>query len=219
MASSIKIYNPNEDFDTDDVKDELENDYSHTRPHPELDELETDVTNIAFVPDGFECTIRYDIADTVRVRGGTDPVRNLRTARVRFVDDYVFFLDFNRRSYVEREVRQILNMSRDDFTQAHFSSGLVVDVTEEDADAIAEGYWDDPTNHASTASLYGDVEDSSLAARFNRDGHPTYAKFESEYFDGAQVGISANKNSIAFWGDRSNDEKVQYFNDVVKPLL
>jgi hypothetical protein len=141
------------------------------------------------------------------------------TARVRFSSDYVFFLDYNRRSYVEREVRKILDIDKEEFNQVRFSSGLVIDVTEEDATAIEEGYWSNPTNHATTASLYGDIDGSSLAARFNQNGKPTYAKFESEYFDGDQVGISANKYSIAFWGDRSNDERVNYFLEIVEPFI
>lgn len=219
MVSSILVYEPEDTIDTTALYDDLDDDYEHERSHSDLGPLKTDISNRFYVSNGFECRVRYDVADTKRVRGGTEPVRALRTARVRFSSDYVFFLDFDRRSYVEREVRTILDEDRDDFNQIRFSSGLVMDVTEEDTDAIEEKYWSNPTNHTSTASLYGDIDDSDLAARFNRNGNPTYAKFESEYFDGSDVGISSNKHSIAFWGDRSNDECVNYFYDVVEPLL
>lgn len=218
MASSIVIYEPDDSIDTSELYDKLDDDYGHEKPHDDLD-LRTDVANLAYASEGIECRVRYNVADTVRVRGGTEFVRNLKVARVRFTPNYVFFLDFNRRSYVEEEVRKILDLDRDEFNQVRFSSGLVMDVTEEDADAIEEGYWNNPTNHATTASLYGDIDDSALATRFNQDGHPTYAKFESEYFDGDEVGVSANKSSLAFWGDRSNDERVNYFFDIVEPLI
>lgn len=219
MASSITIYEPDNDIDTSSLHNKTDSSYEHERTHPELGSLKTDVVSRSQVANGFECRIRYDVAETKRIRGGTEPIRTLDTARVRFTSDYVFFLDFNRRSHVEREVRTILNEDRDEFNQVQFSSGLVMDVTEEDAEAIEEGYWDNPTNHTSTASLYGDIDDEDLTARFNRHGSPTYAKFESEYFSGNVVGISSNKNSIAFWGDRSNDERVNYFLNVVEPLL
>jgi|GEM_PF-4109494 len=219
MPSSIVVYDPDGDIDTSSLYDDLDSSYEHERPHSELGPLKTDVVSLQQLSDGFECRIRYDTAESKRVRGGTEPIRMLDTARVRFTQDHVFFLDFPRRTHVEREVRTILDEDRDEFTQVRISSAIVMDVTEEDADAIEEGYWKNPTDHTSTASLYGEVDDEALAARFNRNGTPTYAKFESEYFDGDIVGISSNKNSLAFWGDRSNDEKVNYFRNVVKPLI
>lgn len=219
MPSSIVAYEPDSTIDTNTLYSELDSSYGHERPHKDLGPLKTDVVSRDRLSNGFECRIRYDVAETKRVRGGTEPIRMLKTARIRFTPDYVFFLDFSRRTHVEREVRIILNESRDEFTQARFTSGLVMEVTEEDADAIEEGYWKNPTSHTSTASLYGDVDDEALATRFNQNGRPTYAKFESEYFDGGVVGISSNRNSLAFWSDRSNDEKVNYFRNVVEPLL
>ncbi|WP_408957259.1 hypothetical protein [Natrinema sp. 74] len=219
MVSSIVIYEPDDSIDTSDLYNKLNSSYEHERPHQELDTLKTDISSLAHVSRGVECRVRYDTADSVRVRGGTEPVRNLSTAQVRFTSDYVFFLDYNRRSFVEREVRKILDLDTDEFNQVRFSSGLVIDVTEEDSDTIEEGYWNNPTDHTTTASLYGDIDDSSLAARFNQNGQPTYAKFESEHFDGSEVGVSANKSSIAFWGDRSRDEQVNYFYNIVEPLV
>lgn len=218
-TSSIVIYEPEDDIDPDSLYHRLNSNYEHTRSHDELGTLTTDVINRQQLTDGFECRLRYDIADTKRVRGGTEPIQMLETALVRFTQDHVFFLDYPRRTHVEREIRTIIDEDRDEFTQVRFSSGLVMDVTEQDADAIEEGYWKNPTDHTTTASLYGEVDDEALAARFNQNGSPTYAKFESQYFDGGVVGISANKSSLAFWGDRSNDEKINYFRNVVEPLI
>ncbi|GAA3872056.1 hypothetical protein [Haloarcula argentinensis] len=220
MVTSCAVYNITRDIDIDDVYSRFTSGgASYNRPPSHVDDpLLTDVSNVQRTSEGIECTVRYDIEDTVPVREGEDPwIDTLKTTTVRISENNFILNKFDSKTKAAREVGRVLEIGTDGYDPVEFSSATILGVVAEDSEGTNQETWKNPTEHADTATLYGDISDSALAADFDTDGRPSWVRFESSQYPQREVGISSNKDSVVFVGDWDFPEMESYISNVVIP--
>jgi len=220
MVTSCVAYNITGDIDIDEIYDRLTSGGgSYTRTSSHLDDpLITDVENVQETSSGIECAVRYDIETTRPVREREDPwISMLKKATVRISEDMFILNKFDSKKRAARETGRILEIGTEGYDPVEFSSTTVFGVVAEDGEGTNQRTWENPTEHADTATIYGDVSDSALAAEFDDAGRPSWARFESRTYPQREVGVSTNKNSVVFVGDWDFPEMEDYIFDKVIP--
>jgi hypothetical protein len=199
MLSACVVYEVKTGVDVDALYEKLTSGFSHDTTGDYVDTLITDVENVQRTERGVEFVCRYDIEETRPVRESEDPwFPALHKVTVRVTDQYFILNSYDSKNKAASHVSTVLDISPDEYEQVEFSSALLISVVAEDAAELSQGTWEDPTEHADTATIWGQLQDSALYAEFNTDGRASWARFESATKPGHEAGLSTNKDSVVF---------------------
>lgn len=218
MSSSCILYELNPGVDTEDVYDRLSSGLTIREDGNEVDTLITDVGNLERTERGLGFVGRFDIEEQRPVRDKEDTwFPALHKVTVRLTNQYFILNGFNSRAKASSYVADIIGLDDDEYEPVEFSSAAVLGLAAEDAAELSQGTWDDPTEHADTATVWGELEDSSLYTEFNAEGQPSWVRFETESHPGREAGISTNKNSVFFGSGWDISEMEDYIFEKVIP--
>lgn len=217
MPTSCLTYELSSSIDTDSLYEKLDDGYEHTGSHLHLDEeLLTDVVDVEETDRGVSCVVRYDIAQQRGAREGESSwYKDLSEVRVRFTEEYFILLSSNHLGRELSNIATILDIDSDDYSRYNITTGTVANVIGIDSDKDLRGAWKNIDDYTDSASVSGRVSESTYASDFDTEGDTTYRMFESQTY-GHTVGISSNKDSVAFYGnDWDNDDMEDYIFDFI----
>lgn len=220
MVSSCVIYEIQPGLDTEALYERLTSGVRYVTDGDEVDSLLTDVGNVERTERGVEFIARYDIEETRPVRERDEPwFAALHKVTVRVTDQYFILNSYDSRSKAAKHVATILELDNDDFEQVEFNSAALISLVTDDAEELSQGTWDNPTELADTATVWGELQDSAIYADFNTGGEPSWAKFESIEYPGRETGISTNKDSVVFGSGWELSEMEDYIFSKVIPAV
>jgi hypothetical protein len=220
MVTACVIYEIKSGLDTEALYDRLTSGASYDTDGSEVETLITDVGNVEKTERGVEFIARYDVEETRPVREHEDPwFAALHKVTVRVTDQFFILNGFDSRSKAAKEVARILELDNDEFKQVDFNSAALISLVTEDADELSQGTWDNPTELADAATVWGELQDSALYTEFNSGGKPSWAKFESTAYPEREAGVSTNKNSVVFGSSWKLSEMEDYIFEKVIPSL
>lgn len=216
MPVSCHVYEVDSSIDTSTLYSRMDG-YLNQDPTPHLNSpLETDLPSSQNTPRGVEATIRYDVAKERGSRPGlSSHYRNVYRTPVRFTSDYFVVIGPKQMGRELSEICELLQINASNYQKLRITEGTILRVVASDSQEELQGWWDDIDDHTDTATIFGDVDQSSYAADFNRTGDVTYMKYQSQSH-GGNIGLSANKDSVVFWtGDWSEDDMIDYIDNYI----
>jgi len=218
MLSSCVVYEVESGLDTEAQYEKLTSGFRHTSQGPEVGTLLTDVGNVERTDRGVEFIGRYDIEEMRPVRENEDPYfAALHKVTVRITDQYFILNSYDSRNKAAKHVGDILELDNDEYSQVEFSAAALLGLIADDASELSQQTWENPTEHADTATVWGELKDSSLRTEFDADGRPSWARFESEEYPGREAGLSTNKDSVVFGSNWEFSEMEDYMFSKVLP--
>lgn len=203
MPVSWSLHNVETEIDTDELLESLPH-YQHVKHHDEItDSLLTDIVDVEENGRSVRCTVRHDEARRIGSRPG-DPsfVPETNRTNVRFYEDLLngpgFIIAGSAGKNAKKEIATILDVNTTELDQITLSSTAITRIVGQDSEDASFGWWRDIDAHTSSASVTGDIEDSTHAQRISDDGRPIWVIFTSRRFD-EKAGISTKK--VVFYGD------------------
>jgi len=223
MPVSCSLYALNGTLDTDQLAEELP-EYSHSNYNDDVeDDLLTTVDDVVETQRGLAATVRYDRPLKIGARPGENPwVKNTINTRIRFVKDlfspgFLVLGSKKKRTQTVSQVAAILNVMPNDCEPREISSAAITRIVADDSVDSTIGWWEDVGPRTSSASVTGDIDQSTIAQDIDNTGNPTWVIFISEYKN-MKVGVS--NNNVVFYGDGwDGDEMEDYIVNVVLPRL
>ena len=223
MPLGCSIIKVDGSMDTDELAEELP-EYRHTNHHEEIEgDLLTTVDNVERTQRGVTATVRYDRPLQIGARPGENPwVKNTISARIRFIENLMSpgFLTLgpkNKRTQTISQVANILNVMPNDCEVVEISSNTITQIVADDSIDSTFGWWEDVGPRTSSASVTGDIEQSTIAQDIDNRGNPTWVVFISEYKD-MKVGVS--NDNVVFYGKGWDGEEIEdYIMNIIIPHL
>lgn len=108
-------------------------------------------------------------------------------------------------------------MTPDDCELRRISSTAITEIVANDSIDSTFGWWEDVGPRTSSASVTGDIDNSTIARNIGSSGNPTWNIFISQYKN-MKVGVSGD-NVVFYGGGWDEDEIEDYIVNVVIPHL
>lgn len=217
MPVSCHVYEVDNPIDTQTLENRMDNGYTNQVSTPHLSsDLETDLLEVDSTPRGVGATLQYDVA---KERGNRPSMsahyRDVHQTPVRFTSDFFTLIGPTQTGRELSEIVELLQISPDDYSKVRITEGMITSAVASDSQEELQGWWDDIDDYTDTATIFGDVDQSSYATDFNQAGDITYMKYHSQSH-GGNVGLSANKDSVVFWtGDWTHNDMIDYIDQYV----
>jgi hypothetical protein len=220
MPVAFTLYNvTNGTVDSQELLDDLPG-YESTEQDPDVEgELKTDIADVGETSRGVEAVVQYDEPLKIGHRPGEPShVKNTLRTRVRFVEEFfnggfVIIGPKRKRKKAASKVADILDIEPDDYQREGIPSGSIAAIVGEDSIDSSFGWWKDIDANTSSASVQGDIEDSTHAQDISDDGRIVWVIFTSERY-GGKVGVSTG--NVVFYGeDWTHDRSMNYINDFI----
>jgi hypothetical protein len=209
--------------DIDDLASTLP-DYSDTIDATHLPgELRMTIHEVESTPNGISCVLRYDVERKRGAREDEIPwYKETVNMNLRFVEDLfsggmLAIGSEQKRTGAMKYVAELLGTTPNECQAMNIPSTAIARIVGQDSADATFGWWKNIDEYTLSASVTGDIEDSTHANRINSKGEPTWVIFLSEEF-GLKVGIS--RNSVVFYGNGWEHEIMEnYILTVVGPIL
>ncbi|WP_435332852.1 hypothetical protein [Haloarchaeobius sp. TZWWS8] len=216
---STGLYEVLEGYDIDELQKKI-GEVQLSRDEPKVDgPLRTRFDDIHETSTGFSASMAFELPKKRSTWDGREYRREKTTVRVRFTDSVgdggvLVIGKSDLHSQIESRLLDLFSIEADQIEKVNIDTENILSILDDDCIVESRATYKGVDENTSSASLAGELEESSTAARLEKTGQKVWVIFESKSFE-RKVGISEKNSSVVFWGNWDDDEMARYWSRII----